>query len=270
MAAARGPKISVIMGAYNSASTMHAALDSLFAQDFSDFEVVITDDGSKDDTPQILVEYAARFPTLKICKHPRNLGLASALNTSIAHASGEYLVRQDCDDLSAPERFKVLVAHIDADPTIDVLGTYFRVMDHNGKIWGMVRYPEVAERDQWMRGTQVAHATVIMKKASVIAVGGYDPKAIRVEDYDLWLRMIGKGMTIKTLPLPLYTVAWDIGDYKRRTAKARWQEFKFRFTRFRELGFGLRGCLFSLKPLLLILLPRTLQFKMHARAFKNV
>lgn len=262
------PKASIIMGAYNASRTIESALNSLFAQDEQNFEIVITDDGSNDDTLKILEKYAALNPNLILARHTKNLGLATALNTSIGLAKSDYLIRQDSDDISSSNRVGTLIREFEKDHTVDVLGTYFNVMDKHMRIWGVTKYPEAPELRQWMRGTQVAHATVIMKKSSVLAVGGYDTAAIRVEDYDLWLRMIKKEMIIRTLPTALYTVRWDIDDYKRRNAKAKWREFRFRFNRFRDLGFGLMGVLFSLKPLLLLLIPSSLQFLKHKRSFK--
>ena len=129
------PKASIIMGAYNASRTIESALNSLFAQDEQNFEIVITDDGSNDDTLKILEKYAALNPNLILARHTKNLGLATALNTSIGLAKSDYLIRQDSDDISSSNRVGTLIREFEKDHTVDVLGTYFNVMDKHMRIW---------------------------------------------------------------------------------------------------------------------------------------
>src|SRR5258708_11050635 len=109
--------ISAVMGVYNGASTLAGTLDSIVAQTHRHFECLVVDDGSTDETPHILAEYAARDSRIRVITQP-NAGLTRALIAGCAAASGQYIARHDAGDLSDPRRFELQVHALDADPEL--------------------------------------------------------------------------------------------------------------------------------------------------------
>src|SRR5207302_6427898 len=109
--------ISVVMGVYNSASTLAATLDSILGQTEGDFECMVVDDGSTDATPAILAKYSARDPRIRVIRQT-NAGLTRALIAGCAAARGLYIARHDAGDLSDRRRFELQKQALDADPTV--------------------------------------------------------------------------------------------------------------------------------------------------------
>jgi glycosyltransferase involved in cell wall biosynthesis len=117
-------KISVILPVFNAAPYVRAGLDSILSQTYADFEILAIDDGSIDESGDILDSYSD--PRLRVLHHERNLGLVSTLNEGLAEARGEYAARMDADDISLPKRFARQVAFLDANPEIGLCGSAAR------------------------------------------------------------------------------------------------------------------------------------------------
>lgn len=113
-------KASVLMPAYNDARYIRDAIDSILGQTFTDFELIIVNDGSTDETPQILASYTD--PRIRILYHPTNMGRAHARNTALNAAQGEYVLWMDADDISLPQRLEKQIKFMDANPDICVVG----------------------------------------------------------------------------------------------------------------------------------------------------
>src|SRR5687767_5615511 len=109
------PTISVLMSVYNGERYLAPAMDSILAQMYRDFELIVIDDGSNDSSPAILQDYAKRDPRVKLTLRG-NKGLTVTLNEAFAQSTGKYLARMDCDDVALPERFAKQVELLDADP----------------------------------------------------------------------------------------------------------------------------------------------------------
>ena len=108
------PRISVIMGIYNCASTLREALDSLINQSYQDFEVIMCDDGSTDNTYAVAKEYCNLYPgKFILLSNDHNLGLNKTLNKCLQYAKGDYIARMDGDDISLPNRFKQEIEFLD-------------------------------------------------------------------------------------------------------------------------------------------------------------
>ena len=104
----KNPKISVIIPVYNAEKTLHRCIDSILAQTFSDFEVLLIDDGSKDKSGEICDEYARKDSRIKVC-HKENGGVSSARNTGLSKAMGEYVIHCDADDFIEPEMLDLCI-----------------------------------------------------------------------------------------------------------------------------------------------------------------
>ena len=200
----RNPAISVILPVYNAEAYVREAVESILAQTFTDFELIIINDGSTDDSGPILRELAARDARIVLVERP-NDGLVSALNEGIEIARADLIARMDADDVAMPERFALQYARMIEEPELAVLGSFIRVMDKAGNIIHLGEYPltpkEVAHYVE--KGCPVVHPTVMMRRGVVLKIGGYRKAFCHVEDYDLWLRMNDLGYAIANLPQPL-------------------------------------------------------------------
>lgn len=180
----RLPRVSMIMPVYNGARYLAAALDSVLAQEFENFELICLNDGSTDATPDILADYATKDHRIIYRDNPRNIGLPATLNVGFAMARGEYHSWTSHDNLLRPDMLLTLVSVIDADATIGVVYAGYSVIDGTGEI---LRYqpPRPAE-ERWF-GNPVGAAFLYRRKVTEV-LRGYDESLFGAEDYDFWLR----------------------------------------------------------------------------------
>ena len=184
------PRISVVMPVYNAAAVVGEAVESILNQTFGDFEFIIVDDGSADDSGRILREYARRDDRIKLYTQ-ENGGLIPSLNRCCRIAQGRYIARMDADDISLPTRFEKQFRFLEAHAEIGVLGTWIQDIDEHGTprtAWPVPTDPAVI---RWflMFGNCIAHASVMMRREVLERAGYYRADALHVEDYDLWIRV---------------------------------------------------------------------------------
>jgi len=185
------PAISVIMPVYNAGAFLGAALESVLAQTFGDFEFIVIDDGSSDASPQVLREYAARDRRVRLTVRP-NRGLTPTLNEGVSLARGEYVARMDCDDVSLPGRFQSQLDYLRADPGLVCVGGHFELIDERGRLLTRLRPPsdDATIQQLLLRGhTAICHPAAMMRRDAVVRVGGYDAYFKTTQDLDLWLRL---------------------------------------------------------------------------------
>ena len=182
------PAVSVLMSVWNGAPRVGKAVDSVFRQTMDDLELIVIDDGSADATPAILESFGD--PRLRVERRSRR-GLTSALNRALELARAPLIARLDADDVALPERLARQRAFLDARPDIGLLGTGAREFDASGRELATVRPPtdDAAIRCALIRRNPFVHSSVMMRRAAVESVGGYDPAFPVAQDYDLWMRM---------------------------------------------------------------------------------
>lgn len=184
------PRVTVLMSVYNGECYLNEAIDSILAQTFTDFEFLIIDDASTDNTPGILRSYSD--PRITIITNEKNLGLTRSLNNGLAVAQGDYIARMDADDISLPERLDEQVHFMDNNPDICVCGCWVKIIGQNaGDIW---RYPtshdEIACRHLFE--CSIAHPSVIMNKKYLNENQiHYNNTFKKSQDYELWVRISG-------------------------------------------------------------------------------
>jgi glycosyltransferase involved in cell wall biosynthesis len=205
-----GPKVSVIMAVYNAAQYVGQAIDSILAQTFTNFEFLVVNDGSTDDTYEIL--YAYDDPRISILTNENNVGLAKSLNRGISKARGEYIARQDADDSSHPERIMQQARYLDEHPEIGVVGAATRWMDGDDnlmKIWPLGQ--DNAEIQKLLISTcPLIHGSTMFRRQCFEEIGGYDTSMRTGQDYDFWLR-ISETWDMTCLRDVLYTYRWHPG-----------------------------------------------------------
>lgn len=192
------PTVSVILSVRNGEPYLKQAIDSILAQSFRDFELIVVDNHSTDDSPHIVESYDDERIILTRPQEP--LHLAQALNHAASMARGEYVARMDADDVSHPARFEKQIQYMREHPSVGILGSQIRPIDGDGKLItkGSYRKPEAHEDICWSLffGCPLWHPTVMLRKAVIDELGWYGSLAIEgreqysTEDYDLWCRAI--------------------------------------------------------------------------------
>ena len=184
------PKVSVILPVYNGEADLQEAIDSVLAQTFTDFELIAINDGSRDGSGRILD--ALDDPRVRVV-HQDNMGLALTLNRGIQLAGGEYIARQDADDVSMPERLSRQVAFLDANPACGLLGTWSVIRQGDQDTQRGHRHP-CDKGELQMRllfDSFFVHSSVMLRRSALTVSGPYptDPERNPPEDFDLWLRL---------------------------------------------------------------------------------
>lgn len=184
------PKVTVLMSAYNSESYLLESLDSILNQTFQDFEFLIINDGSTDQTRDIILSLDE--PRINLIDNEQNLGLTRSLNKGLRLAKGEFIARQDADDISEPERLQHQVDFLEAHPEIALLGTWHKEVDAEGNFSGMWTLPSDWLQIRWalLFYTPFVHSSVMIRKATVLQkVGFYNEDFSYSQDYELWSRI---------------------------------------------------------------------------------
>lgn len=190
-----GPIISVLMCAHNSASVIRNAIDSILQQNFADFELIIVENGSTDDTLNI----ASSYEDSRIFVHSTSLKqLTYNLNFGLERCRGKYIARMDSDDISDLERLATQVSFLEDNPHVDFVGSYIETF---GKIETIVRYPT---SHFWIKAlapikTVLAHPAVMGKREAFLHQGGYQGMRYS-EDLDMWLSSMRSGRVFANIP----------------------------------------------------------------------
>jgi len=187
-----GPLVSVVMSVYNDAHQVSGAVDSIRGQTFDNWEFIVIDDGSTDDTAKILARAADDDPRIRVVTQP-NRGLTLALIRGCQEARGTFIARQDADDYSMPERFENQVALLHSDSEIGFVSCATRYVGPQDEPLETLRRPQdsVLATRQLLehRKGPPAHGSVMFRKVLYDQVGGYRPQFYFGQDADLWLRM---------------------------------------------------------------------------------
>jgi glycosyltransferase involved in cell wall biosynthesis len=199
------PKITVIMSVFNGERYLEESINSILGQSYKNFEFIIADDASHDKTPRILKHWATKDPRIKIITNTKNIGLTVSLNKAIRRARGEYLARQDFDDISLNQRFEKQIEFLKEHPEVMILGTFGFVTNSDGKILREMTLPtSFAEiKKELIKRNPFIHTSVMMKKDFINEIGGYNEKFRISQDYELWFRSLRKG---RAENLPLFLV----------------------------------------------------------------
>ena len=257
-------KISVLMGIYNCADTLEEAVQSIQNQTYSDWELILCDDGSTDNTYEVAARLAGEDSRIILLKNESNKGLNETLNNCLAAASGYYIARMDGDDRCKPERFEKQVAALKENPDYSIVSSAMELFDESG-VWGKQVTPEFPTAEQVVTGTPICHAPVLMYKSCMDAVGGYsvDKKKLRVEDIDLWIRLYEAGFRCINIQEPLYEMRNDQNALKRRKYRYRVNSTRVRLAGCKKLHLGLKARIKAFNPMIAGLVPAGLRSRIR-------
>jgi hypothetical protein len=209
------------MAVFNGERYLREAVDSVLAQTFEDFELLVVDDGSTDSSRDLLASY--RDPRVRRIENSRNLGLTPSLNIGLRAARGELVARMDADDVAEPQRLAVQVTAMAADPGLVLIGSSYRLINEFGAVTGLTSRDLDDFRIRWVSlfRTPLAHTTAIFRRSLVTSRGCYyDEHRPTAQDYGLWLRLLdhGRGRVLAE-PLMRYRVHPQNVTHTRRDSQ---------------------------------------------------
>lgn len=264
-------EISIIMGIYNCEKYLKESIESILNQTFTNWELIMCDDGSTDNTFNIAKNFEAMYPDkIRVIKNEKNLGLNETLNKCFKLAKGKYIARQDGDDISLPNRLETEYKFLEENSKYALVSSKMSYFDENGD-WGESHPKEQPTKDDFIKGSPFAHAPVLMRKEVLEEVGGYsvDKKLLRVEDYHLWFKIYSKGYIGYNLNEILYKMRDDKYAYKRRNLKNRINEVRVRFIGYRMLKIPFYKYVYCLRPILVWMLPEKIYKILHQRRLRE-
>ena len=260
--------ISILMGICNCSATLPEAIESILAQTYEDWELILCDDGSVDDTYAVADSYRRSYPgKIILLRNEQNMGLNFTLNHCLSHASGRYIARMDGDDISLPHRFETELSALEEDPRLAVVSSSMIFFDENGDYGqssGLAEYPR---KELLVHGPVHCHAPCMVRTEIMREVEGYsvDPKLLRVEDWHLWLKIYSAGYHGRNLPEALYKMRDDRSAAGRRKFKYRLNEAYVSSLAVRMLKLKRWKYLYMLRPILVGLLPKPVYLFLHRR-----
>lgn len=197
-----GAVVSVLMSVFNGERFLRESIESVLNQTFQDFEFIVIDDGSTDDTANILANY--EDSRLRCHRNRENLGLTRSLNKGLAISTGKYIARQDADDRSKQTRLEKQVARMESNPKLGLLGTFYDIIDANGEFLSAIEPPtdNAQLQEELLSHNQFSHGSVMFRRTALALSGDYRSLPI-AQDYDMWLR-IAEHFEIENLDEPLY------------------------------------------------------------------
>lgn len=194
-------KVSVIIPVYNYGEFLKKAIESVLAQNFEDYELIIVNDGSTDNTSEVLKAYEG-MNKIKLITHKKNQGLVRSCHEAIEASTGEYIIRLDADDYFDENALLVLAKVLDSNPEIGLVYPDYLLVSREGKIIDYVRLPKVNEEVKVL-DIPANGAGAMFRRSCYEAVGGYD-LSLRCQDgYDLWLKFLNR-FRVYNVNLPLF------------------------------------------------------------------
>jgi glycosyltransferase involved in cell wall biosynthesis len=198
------PNISVVMPVYNSAAYLEAAIDSILNQSFGDFEFIIIDDGSEDDSYRIIQRY--KDSRIHLFQNEVNKGIAFCLNFGINYSCGEFIARMDSDDICEPNRFEEQLKFMQDYPHISLCGTRTKIIDQDGQVFS-IRDTKIGDQQiriaLFLGETSISHPTAMIRREFLLFNHlYYNPDCLYAEDYELWCR-ISTLTALENLSTPL-------------------------------------------------------------------
>ena len=216
---------TVLLPVYNGGMTLHEAIESILEQSHRDFEFLIIDDASSDESREILRDYASQDPRIRLVLHDRNVGLSSTLNEGLEKARTDLVVRIDQDDIALPERLELQVRFMKSRPDVGAAGSHVYHMGKSPQHDRLVELP--AEHEEIMqilpRQNCMYHPAMILRRGAALDIGGYRKEFKNAEDYDLWLRL-SRHSRLANLQVPLLRYRFSVSGM---SLSRRWQQMRY-------------------------------------------
>ena len=258
------PLISVLMGAYNCSATIEEAVNCIINQSYTNWELIICDDNSSDNTYETICSLAEKDCRIVVLKNESNLTLAPTLNRCLSVAKGKYIARMDGDDVCDKFRFEKEIEYLESHLEISLVSCHMEIYDENG-VFGVIKHKENPSLKDFLKKSQFCHAGCMMRTEVLKKLGGYSvsDKYLRVEDYELWVRLYLAGYKGYNIQEVLYSMRDDRNAVKRRTLKNRRNESRVIRKVCKEGKFPFYLRFYALVPIIKWLTPTFIYKKLH-------
>lgn len=258
------PSISVMFPVYNcKKSYLRKAIESILTQSFTDFELIIFDDGSINNVKSVIDEYVKQDSRIVFIREEKHHGLAYGLNRMVKIAKGKYLARMDADDISAPFRFEKEYTFLENHPEYGFVGGNLLLMDDADQIYGQRKYPKKPGKKDFLKYQPYAHPAIMFRK-SVLNMDnpyGSDKKSRRGEDYQLFMNLTAAGIRGFNLQEDLLLYRETKDSYKRRRLSDQLAEVVIRWNGFKKLGLNpWLEIYYVIKPIIVWMVPNRIAF----------
>jgi len=204
------PKLTVITTIYNASPYLKDSLDSVFGQRFQDFELILVNDGSTDDSREIMLDYFQQHDNVRLLENANNEGIPISRNRALLVAQGDYIAIHDGDDISLPERFEKEVKFLDENSDVDFIGSHAFKINYTGASRGTMSYPPQNTQEAFRlikkhKLNPIIDSSSMYRKDAVLRVGGYsmDPYLQTALDLHLWCRLLLGGSKLYNFQEPL-------------------------------------------------------------------
>lgn len=196
------PLISVLMGVYNAQDCVLDSINSLLCQSYKNVEIIVVNDGSSDNTKAMLDSVVDH--RVKVI-HQENKGLTKSLNTALTQSNGEYIARQDADDISLYNRFETQIEQLLENKDVRAIGSSTYLTNQYGIVNELYHYPQNYKQIQTAMPhyNPFVHGSMLIERRALESVNGYDEEFRFVQDYELWSRMY-KTFEMVNVKRPLY------------------------------------------------------------------
>ena len=237
-------KLSVICTAFNAGKYLQDSIDSLLNQIYSDFELILVDDGSTDNTLEIMKENKNKFKKCRLLINKYNEGIASSRNRALLESQGEYIAIHDADDLSLENRFSEEIKFLDSHKDISIVGSFAIKINHSGEEIGSMTYPahdttKAFELITKFKLNPIIDPSSMYRRNIVIKHGGYsvDPKTSIAPDFELWCRLLTRGDLLSNISMPLIKYRINMNGTTRSRQKEMMDATIVIWSKFRRKTF---------------------------------
>ena len=215
-------KVSVLLPVYNGGATLSQAIASILSQDMSEFELIIIDDCSTDNSTSVIRQYADKDSRIILIFHEVNIGLAKTLNEGLKLAKSDFVARMDQDDESLPQRLRIQLDYMLSHPEFAVVGSYVYHMGAKQEFDRLVELPSNSEqiKQTLLQYNCMYHPSVMMRRNKILELGGYKAEFKNAEDYDLWLR-VSKLYLLSNISEPLLRYRFSVSGM---TLSRKWEQ----------------------------------------------
>lgn len=266
-------KLAVLMAVFNNAETLEEAIKSILNQTYKDFQFVIVNDASTDESNQILTRFVKKDSRIKLINNQHRLGLTKSLNKGLKTIKTKYIARMDADDLALPKRFKKQLEYLESHPKIALLGTAAFLIDFKGKKLKLKTYPINNHhlKKLILHFCPFIHPTWMIRRSTLNQVGEYNEKFTFAQDYELALRIMTKFKTAN-LPEPLlkYRVNSDQAISLKNLKAQERLALKARFLALTQYGYPLTEFWKLIKPALSYLIPVRIKRIIYQRHYWSI
>ena len=262
------PLVSIIMGTYNGGKNISRCIDSIISQSYQNWEFIICDDCSTDNTIEIVQEYANHNSKIRLLRNTKNQGLAYSLNECLKNSNGTYIARMDDDDICLIDRLLIQVDYLEKHLEFQLVSSNVIVFDGE-KEYGVRSYKEIPDLKCLINKNAFCHPAVMFRKSAFDILKGYNENCKRAQDYELWFRFFYNNFKGYNIQQPLLKYHESIQDYKKRTLSKAIKAFKIGWNgcNLNQIPFRKRLPLF--KGIIASILPDYIMVIYHTKKLKR-